>query len=121
MSLQRPEFIPASAARLFAALGDATRLDLLSRLKDGQSRSLVELSDGMVLTRQGVSKHLRVLERAGMVTSRRVGRESRYVMRPVGIDAVKGHLDRACRQWDDALARLKSFVSDTPVRVRTKR
>jgi DNA-binding transcriptional ArsR family regulator len=110
MSPRSAEFIPTRAAALFSALGDTTRLALLARLKDGQAQSLVELSHGMSLTRQGVSKHLRVLADAGMVTSRRVGRESRYVLRPAGISEAKSHLERASRQWDEALARLKALI-----------
>lgn len=113
MSPLRAEFIPADAAPLFAALGDVTRLSLLSRLKDGQSRSIVQLTTGTGLTRQGVSKHLFVLEEAGMVTREQVGRESRFTYRPAGIATAKRHLDRASKQWDDALARLRGFLQDS--------
>ena len=85
MSPRVAEFIPAAAAPVFAALGDATRLNLLARLRDGRSRSIIELTDGLGLTRQGVSKHLRVLEDAGMVRSERIGRESRFVLEPDGL------------------------------------
>jgi DNA-binding transcriptional ArsR family regulator len=76
MSRRQLELIPPGAAPVFAALGDSTRLRLLSRLKDGRPRSIVQLTDGLGLTRQGVSKHLRILEQAGMVRSARIGRES---------------------------------------------
>ncbi len=102
----------ADPAPVFSALGDATRLALVSRLSDGQPRSIAQLTDGLGLTRQGVTKHLRVLERAGIVTRRRVGRESRFVFTPAPIDEVRTYLDRVSRQWDDALARLKAFVED---------
>jgi DNA-binding transcriptional ArsR family regulator len=112
MSPRIAEFIPAAAAPVFAALGDATRLSLLARLKDGRPRSIVELTDGLGLTRQGVSKHLRVLEDAGMVRRRRVGRESRFVFAPDGLAQVRAHLEHASRQWDRTLARLKAFVEE---------
>jgi DNA-binding transcriptional ArsR family regulator len=110
MSRRQAELIPAEAAPVFAALGDATRLSLLSRLRDGRPRSIVQLTDGLGLTRQGVSKHLRVLEEAGMVSSKRTGRESRFVFEPAGVAAARGYLERASRQWDRALARLQAFV-----------
>lgn len=112
MSPRTAEFIPPAAAPVFAALGDPTRLGLLARLRDGQPRSIVELTEGVGLTRQGVSKHLRVLEDAGMVRSKRVGRESRFVFEPDGLDQARAHLERASRQWDRTLARLKAFVEE---------
>lgn len=99
-------------AALFAALGDRTRLELVDRLGDGRARSITQLSDGLGLTRQGVTKHLRVLQGAGIVTSHKVGREHRFAYRPESMAAARSYLDRVSRQWDDALARLKSFVED---------
>jgi DNA-binding transcriptional ArsR family regulator len=110
---RRAEFIPARAAPVFAALGDPMRLRLLGRLRDGKPRSIVELTEGAGVTRQGISKHLRVLERAGMVTSRRHGRESRFVFEPSGIEAAREHLEHASKQWDEAIVRLQAFVEDT--------
>lgn len=99
---------------VFAALGDPTRLALVSRLNDGEARSIARLSDGLGLTRQGVTKHLRVLEQAGIVRSDRVGRESRFVYRPESIDRARSYLDAVAEQWENALARLKAFVEDGP-------
>jgi DNA-binding transcriptional ArsR family regulator len=62
------------------------------------------------LTRQGVTKHLRVLERVGIVSSNRVGRESRYRYEPEPIERARSYLDTVSSQWDDALSRLKSLV-----------
>lgn len=102
----------ADPAPVFAALGDATRLRLLSRLSDGRPRSITALSDGFDLTRQGVTKHLRVLQDAGVVRSERVGRESRYVIELEPIREARNYLARVSEQWDGALGRLKSFVED---------
>ncbi len=99
-----------ASARVFAALGDATRLKLVSRLSDGQSRSIAQLTGGLELTRQGVTKHLRVLEQAGIVRSSRVGRESRFTYEPQSVKQVQSYLDMVSEQWDEALLRLKSFV-----------
>ncbi len=97
-------------APVFAALGDATRLALVTRLSDGQTRSISQLTGGLNLTRQGVTKHLRVLEHAGIVCSSRVGRESQFTFVPAPIEEVKSYLDTVSEQWDDALTRLRSFV-----------
>ncbi len=102
----------ADPVPVFAALGDATRLELVFRLSDGRPRSIAELTNGLSQTRQGVTKHLRVLERAGLVCSSRVGRENHFAYVPEPIEEVRSYLDRVCRQWDDALQRLKSFVEE---------
>ena len=99
-------------AAVFAALGDATRLDLIARLSGGQPLSITQLAEGSELTRQGITKHLRVLERAGLVESNRVGRESRYTYQPDAFQQARSYLDRVSAQWDDALSRLKAFVED---------
>lgn len=97
-------------ASVFAALGDATRLELVGRLVDGQPRSIAQLADGLDLTRQGVTKHLRVLQRAGIVKARTVGRESRFMYVPQPVERARSYLDAVAAQWDDALTRLKAFV-----------
>ena len=99
--------IPAS---VFAALGSARRLELLSRLSDGMDYSIVELTDGLDLTRQAVTKHLRVLQQAGMVERRRVGRESRYNMQPAPISQAREYLTRVSDEWDKSIARLREAV-----------
>lgn len=112
MSPHSADLISSEAAPIFAALGDKTRLSLLSRLEDGQPRSVIQLTDGTGLTRQGVRKHLNVLEEVGLVMQERVGRESRFVYQPSGIEEAKQYLDRAAAQWDRAINRLKNFVEE---------
>jgi DNA-binding transcriptional ArsR family regulator len=97
-------------ASVFAALGDETRLSVLGRLAGGEPQSIARLTAGTRLTRQAVTKHLRVLEGAGMVRSVRMGRENRFTLEPRPIDEARAYLDLVSRQWDDALARLKAFV-----------
>ncbi|MFO0994912.1 MAG: metalloregulator ArsR/SmtB family transcription factor [Hyphomicrobiales bacterium] len=101
--------LPAQA-QVFAALGDATRLALLARLAGGEAQSITRLAEGSTLTRQAVTKHLGVLEGAGLVRRKRVGRESLYAMRPEPLRDAFSFLDDVSRAWDDALARLKRFV-----------
>jgi DNA-binding transcriptional ArsR family regulator len=108
----------AAAARLrarasvFAALGDETRLGLLTRLTNGQPQSIAHLTSGTRLTRQAVTKHLRVLEDAGVVRADRVGRESRFAFEPKTILDAQAYLDHVSRQWDSALARLRALVEE---------
>jgi len=99
-------------APVFAALGDETRLSLVARLCAGQPYSISQLTQGSKLTRQAITKHLRVLERAGIVHSVRTGRESRFEFDPQPIEGLKEYLDFVSEQWDQTLSRLKSFVED---------
>jgi DNA-binding transcriptional ArsR family regulator len=99
-------------ATVFAALGDGTRLLLVARLCRGQPRSISQLTKGSRLTRQAITKHLRVLQRAKIVHSVRTGRESRFELNPEPIAEMKNYLDQVSAQWDHALARLKAFVED---------
>lgn len=97
-------------APVFAALGSVTRLELISRLSDGQDYSITELTDDLDLTRQAVTKHLRVLQRAGIVNRRRIGRESLFTIRPGSITQARDYLTRVSDQWDNAIVRLRSTV-----------
>ncbi len=99
-------------AAVFAALGDSTRLLLVSRLLDGQRRSIAQLSEGLELTRQGVTKHLSVLKRAGIVDRQRVGRESLFTIEPEPMIQANEYLTKASAQWDEAIERLKAFVEE---------
>jgi DNA-binding transcriptional ArsR family regulator len=110
--------MPRSAAQLrakasvFAALGDETRLGLLARLTEGEPRSIARLTAGTRLTRQAVTKHLHVLEGAGVVRSTRVGRESRFVLDPRPLVDARTYLDHVSERWDNALARLRALVEE---------
>ena len=99
-----------SAAATFAALGDPVRLGLIARLSTGESRSITALSGETRLTRQAVTKHLHVLERAGLVRNLRVGRESRFAFAPEPIAGARAYLDAVSAHWDGALARLRTQV-----------
>ncbi len=99
-------------APVFAALGDETRLMLMAKLCAESPQSIVQLTEGSDLTRQAITKHLRVLEEAGLVDSAKVGRESHYAFKSKPVEDLQRYLADVSRQWDDALARLKSFVED---------
>ena len=114
MSRNRSSAVNRTRARapVFAALGDETRLTLVVRLSAGQPQSISQLTEGTRLTRQAVTKHLRVLESAGIVHNIRNGRESRFEFNPQPIAEMKEYLESVSAQWDRALSRLKSFVED---------
>jgi DNA-binding transcriptional ArsR family regulator len=100
-----------STADLFAALGDETRLAVLARLGEGPA-SIVRLTEGRSLSRQALTKHLRVLEKAGLVQRARAGRESLWSLRRQRLDEARAFLDQMSRQWDDRLDRLKAMVEN---------
>lgn len=97
-------------ARVFAALGDETRLALVAKLSGGEPHSISQLTHASRLTRQAITKHLRVLERVEIVRSAREGRESLFELNPEPIEELKKYLDRVSELWDRKLARLKLFV-----------
>ncbi len=97
-------------ARVFAALGDPVRLALVEALVDGRPRSIAELAYGLPITRQGVTKHLRVLEGAGVLTAEHAGRETRFRAEPETLASARDYLARVAEGWDDALLRLKAHV-----------
>ena len=100
-------------ASVFAALGDETRLGLLAKLTNGEPLSIARLTEGTKLTRQAVTKHLRVLEDVGVVHSVKAGRESLFALDPKPIESAQEYLEHVSRQWDTALARLKALVEKT--------
>ena len=97
-------------AVVFAALGDQTRLVLVARLSQGRPRSISELTEGSRLTRQAITKHLRVLEGAGIVRNVKRGRESLFEFDPEPAEELRAYLERVSADWDTALGRLKKFV-----------
>lgn len=100
------------AAPLFAALGDPTRLSLVSRLASGGPESIAGLSETADVSRQAVTKHLRVLSDAGLVRGFRRGRQHIWELRPRRLIDAHDYLDRIDAQWDAALSRLKAFVEE---------
>ena len=97
------------SAPVFAALGDESRLRLLTRLSSGPL-SISRLTEGSGMTRQGVTKHLRVLSGAGLVRGTRRGKESLWRLERNRLEEARRSLDLISRQWDVALGKLKRFV-----------
>jgi DNA-binding transcriptional ArsR family regulator len=100
----------AQAAPVFAALGDATRLALMNRLTTGRPHSIAQLALGLPVTRQAVTKHQEVLSHAGLVRDFRQGRERLWQPEAKRLDEARLYLDTISRRWDEALARLRTFV-----------
>lgn len=102
----------ADAARVFAALGDEVRLKVVTRLSREGPLSIARLADDSGVTRQAVTKHLRVLEEVGLVKGKREGRENVYELLPVRLQKARAHLESISNQWDDTLGRLADFLED---------
>jgi DNA-binding transcriptional ArsR family regulator len=100
------------AAPVFAALGDELRLYLVARLCSGGPLSISRLTEGVSVTRQAVTKHLHVLEEAGVITGARSGREQLWELQPAALAEARRALDAIGAKWDNALNRLKAFVED---------
>jgi DNA-binding transcriptional ArsR family regulator len=99
-------------APLFAALGDATRLRLVSRLCGDGPLSIKRLTATSDVTRQAITKHLRVMAAAGLVRGTRRGRESVWQLEPRCLDEARRYLERISEGWDAALGRLRKLVEE---------
>ncbi|MGD0527965.1 MAG: metalloregulator ArsR/SmtB family transcription factor [Polyangiaceae bacterium] len=99
-----------ASAPVFAALGDATRLHLVVRLCEGGPQSIAALTEGAEVTRQAVTKHLRVLAEAGVVRGSRDGRESVWELEPRRLEVARQSLALISAQWDTAIDRLRALV-----------
>ena len=97
-------------APVFAALSDETRLSLLATLSAGVPCSISQLTADSKMTRQAITKHLRVLESAGLVRGETAGRERRFELEPKPLAEIRDYLDLVSKQWAEALARLKKLV-----------
>jgi DNA-binding transcriptional ArsR family regulator len=112
MSRARSNAALADSAPIFAALGDATRLRIVAKLCHDGPTSITGLAEGETVTRQAVTKHLHVLEEAGLVRGSQSGRERVWELEPRRLEAARRALDRISSQWDDALERLRAAVED---------
>jgi DNA-binding transcriptional ArsR family regulator len=100
------------SAPIFAALGDETRLRLISRLCDYGPMSITRLTRGTKVTRQAITKHLEVMREAGLVRNTRRGRERIWRLEQRRLKEARHWLELISKQWDDALGRLKKFVEE---------
>jgi DNA-binding transcriptional ArsR family regulator len=100
------------AAPVFAALGDPTRLRVVARLCADGPQSIVRLTHGMHVTRQAITKHLHALADAGVVHSKRSGRERIWEIEANRLADASRYLEQISSQWDRAIERLRAFVED---------
>ena len=99
--------------RVFKALADRTRRFLLDRLFARDGRTLTELESELEMTRFGVMKHLRILEDAGLVVTRKVGREKLHYLNPVPIRLVHDRwIDKFTERRVSALTNLKRQLEE---------
>ena len=103
---------PQDSATLFAALGDTARSRLVFQLCERGPMSITRLSAGANITRQAITKHLLVMEEAGLVRSIRRGRENVWQLNQQRLNDASHYLDAISKQWDAALGRLLKFVED---------
>lgn len=99
-----------SVALTFAALGDETRLSLVTRLCRVSHQSISQLAEGTRLTRQAVTKHLQILERVGLVRSVRKGRETLFEFDATPIETMTQYLDLVAGQWEKKLTDLQDYL-----------
>ena len=98
---------------VFKALADPTRRLLLDRLFVRDGRTLTDLETDVAMTRFGVMKHLRVLEDAGLVVTRRSGREKLHFLNPVPIRLIHDRwIDKYTERRVSALVELKEQLED---------
>jgi DNA-binding transcriptional ArsR family regulator len=94
---------------IFDALGDPTRRHIVESLSR-QEASATQLASDLPVTRQAVAKHLSTLREAGLVDSRRQGRETLYHLNPDPLDAAAAWIVRVGGEWDERLERLRELV-----------
>ena len=99
----------AEPARIFAALGDRVRLDLLGRI-GAEGQSISDLARDLPMTRQGATKHLKVLEAGGLIRSERRGREVVWRGDPAALSVARQALEQIGAGWEQSLHRLKDLV-----------
>ena len=96
--------------RVFDALADANRRYVLEALAERETATATELAAELPVTRQAVAKHLAALNEAGLVESRREGREVRFTVRPARLDATARRLADLAAAWDARLAAIKRLA-----------
>ena len=114
MTNQSHKISPVDDDRVFKALADPTRRHLLDRLFEQDGRTLGQLEEGLEMTRFGVMKHLRVLEDAGLVVTRRAGREKHHFLNPVPIRELHDRwIDKYTERRVSTLLDLKAQLEET--------
>ncbi|HUP26817.1 MAG TPA: metalloregulator ArsR/SmtB family transcription factor [Chloroflexia bacterium] len=100
------------AEHVFKALADHHRRNLLDALSQSDGQTLTELSSHLPMTRFGVMKHLDILEEAGLITTRKVGREKKHYLNPEPLKEMAIWVERYRRYWDERLDRLEDYLRE---------
>jgi DNA-binding transcriptional ArsR family regulator len=98
------------AERLWAALGDPMRLRLLDLLLERGEATASALASELPITRQGIAKHLLVLQRAELVHAQRIGRETRFTVRDERLAQAQRQMARVVSRWDERLTSIKRMA-----------
>jgi DNA-binding transcriptional ArsR family regulator len=101
------------ADRLWASVGDPIRIVLLDLLLERGEATASTLAGALPISRQGVSKHLAVLDREGLVTTHRSGREVRYTVQRERLDQASAAMARTAARWDKRLTAIKKMAEQT--------
>lgn len=96
--------------RVFIALADTTRRQLLATLAEGTPKTATQLARQFPITRQGILKHLKLLAQAGLVQAQASGREQRYSFTPAPLHDVSTWIEEIGAKWDERLLRLKNLI-----------
>ena len=104
------ELIDPMDTRIFTALADPTRRDLLVNLAENSPRTATQLAEGYDISRQGILKHLNILEEAGLVAVYQKGREKRYTLTPEPLGDIDEWIKKLSAKWDQRLLRLKAML-----------
>jgi DNA-binding transcriptional ArsR family regulator len=101
-------------AQVFAALADPMRRRLLVNLAKNSPRTATQLAEEYPMTRQGILKHLDILEGAGLVAVHQQGREKRYTLTPEPLTELEQWIKDLGAIWDERLLRLKTLLENEP-------
>ncbi len=99
-------------ARIFAALADPTRLALVVNLAENSPKTATQLAQEYPITRQGILKHLQILQEAGLVAVYQKGREKRYTLTPEPLSDIDAWIKKVIARWDERLWRLKTMLEN---------
>ena len=97
---------------IFAALADPMRRKLLVNLAESSPKTATQLAEEYPITRQGILKHLHILEEVGLVAVHQKGREKRYTLTPEPLSELDRWIKEISAKWDERLLRLKAFIEN---------
>ncbi|MFN8374413.1 MAG: helix-turn-helix transcriptional regulator [Anaerolineae bacterium] len=99
---------------IFAALADPMRRHLLVNLAENNAKTATQLAKEYPITRQGILKHLDILEEAGLVAVSQQGRDKRYTLTPAPLHELDQWIQELSAKWDERLLRLKTMLENEP-------